>query len=75
MDQSAPTFVKQVPTKNNPVGEATLYVSGLGFFRAMANGVDLHRRADPPIYLTPGWTNYELTPLHLVRQHYTPLVV
>ena len=57
---TAPTFVKQVSTDNKPVSKATLYVSGLGFFRAYINGADLNRRADPPIALNPGWTNYEM---------------
>ena len=40
------------------VSQATLHLCGLGYFRATVNGVDLHRRADPPIYLAPGWTHY-----------------
>lgn len=57
---TAPTYVKQVVTNKTAIGTATLYVSGLGFFRAYVNNVDLNRRADPPIALNPGWTNYEV---------------
>ena len=43
----------------NPIIEATLHISGLGFFRATINRVDLHEWSTPHIFLAPGWTNYE----------------
>lgn len=63
---TAPTFIKQVSIINKHIATATLYVSGLGFFRAWYNGKDLHSRAEPPIYLAPGWTNYEIRVPYMV---------
>ena len=56
----APRLMKRFPLEGSTVGLAILYVSGLGFSRAYVNGVDLNARSDPPIALSPGWTNYEV---------------
>ena len=55
---SSVVFSKSIELPNK-IFQATLHISGLGFFRATVNEVDLHRRADPPIFLAPGWTNYQ----------------
>ena len=57
---SAPLLSKKFPLEGSKVGMALLYLSGLGFSKTYVNGVDIHARSDPPIALSPGWTNYEL---------------
>ena len=37
----------------------TLMVAGLGFHKVFVNGVDLSAQYNPPMALTPEWTNYE----------------
>ena len=56
----APLISKTFAVDNTTVKEATLYISGLGFFKVSVNGVDLNSKYDPPIALNPGWTNYEV---------------
>ena len=56
----APCLSKRFAIQGSQLVSAVLYVSGLGFFKAYVNGVDLNSRSDPPIALTPGWTNYEV---------------
>ena len=65
-DITSPTFAKNISTEGKGVSKATLYISGLGFFRALVSGADLHKRADPPIFLAPGWTNYEIRVPYMV---------
>ena len=65
----APLISKQLTVDSSQVASAVLYISGLGFSKVSVNGVDLNSRSDPPIALTPGWTNYE------VRVPYTTYVV
>ena len=64
----APLLSKEFTIIGSQVSSATLYVSGLGFFKVYVNGVDLNARSDPPIALTPGWTNYELRVPYSVYQ-------
>ena len=63
---NANSFVRKVDLTGKKVSKAVLYVSGLGYFRAFVNGHDLHRMSDPPIFLAPGWTNYEVRIGYLV---------
>ena len=56
----APLISKMFPVDQTAVSKATLFISGLGFFRVSVNGNALNSRFDPPIALTPGWTNYEV---------------
>ncbi len=56
---TAPYIFKQFHINSSAVTKATLFLSGLGFSKPLVNGVDLNARYDPPIALTPGWTNYE----------------
>jgi hypothetical protein len=37
----------------------TLMVAGLGFHKLFINDVDINAQYNPPVALTPGWTNYE----------------
>ena len=57
--KAAPLFNKSVPIDTRTVSSAALFVSGLGFCKPFVNGVDLNAQFDPPIALTPGWSNYE----------------
>ena len=63
---TSPDTIKNAPllsqtfTVGSDVTQATLFISGLGFFKVFVNGKDLNSRSDPPIALTPGWTNYEI---------------
>ena len=58
---NAPLFYQTFAVgPGNHVTQATLFISGLGFFKVSMNGQDLNSRSDPPIALTPGWTNYEV---------------
>ena len=54
---SSVVFSKSI-SLSRTIFQATLQISGLAFFRATVNNIDLHRRADPPIFLAPGWSNY-----------------
>jgi alpha-L-rhamnosidase len=63
---TAPKFVKQISAAGKTTKKATLYISGLGYFRVTVNGVDIHKQADPPIFLAPGWTNYEIRVPYMV---------
>ena len=63
---TTPTFVKKFPTMGKSVARAMLYISGLGYFRAWVNEIDLYQQADPPVYLAPGWTNYEIRVPYMV---------
>ena len=65
----APLFFKRFLLEGPKVGMALLYLSGLGYSRVYVNGVDLSARSDPPVFLSPGWTNYE------VRVPYTAQLV
>lgn len=56
----APRLTKRFPLEGSTVGLAVLYVSGLGFSKTYVNGVDLNARSNPPIALSPGWTNYQV---------------
>ena len=56
---SAPVFSQSATIYPSDVKQAILSVSGLGFCKPFVNDVDLNARFDPPIALTPGWTNYE----------------
>ena len=57
----SPLIAKRVQINDRTaVTHATLFISGLGFFKVFVNGVDLNARPKPPIALTPGWTNYEV---------------
>ena len=58
--KTAPLFMKSVSLDPKTVSKAMLYVSGLGFCKPFVNGNDLNARFDPPVALTPGWTNYRL---------------
>lgn len=55
-----PKFSTMFPVDQNAVSKAILFIAGLGFFKVSVNGQDLNARPDPPIALTPGWTNYEV---------------
>ena len=55
---SSAVFSKSIKIPE-PISEANLAIAGIGYFRATVNGVDLHLRADPPVFLAPGWTNYK----------------
>ena len=72
---NAPTFVKKLnldfPDKQ--ITKATLYISGLGFFRVLINNNDLYKLANPPISLAPGWANYEIKVPYLVFDVTKPL--
>ena len=57
--ENAPLLSQTFAVGSN-VTQATLFISGLGFFKVSVNGQDLNSRSDPPIALTPGWTNYEV---------------
>ena len=57
--KTAPYFHKTFTISPQSAQNATLMVTGLGFQKVFINGVDLHAQYDPPIALTPGWTNYE----------------
>ena len=63
---TSPNSIKNAPLLSqtfavgSDVTQATLFISGLGFFKVFVNGQDLNSRSDPPIALTPGWTNYEV---------------
>ena len=56
---TAPYLYKTFTINSSNVTSAALYISGLGFSKPFVNGVDLNARYDPPIALTPAWTNYE----------------
>lgn len=56
----APLISKKFLVDPSSVSKATLFISGLGFFKVSVNGIDLNARSNPPIALTPGWTNYEV---------------
>ena len=56
----APLIFRKIQLDHTSVSHATLFISGLGFFKLFVNGVDLNSRSSPPIALTPGWTNYEV---------------
>ena len=55
----APYLHKNLTINSSLVVSATIFVSGLGFSKPFVNGTDLNAQYDPPIALTPGWTNYE----------------
>ena len=57
---SAPLISRQFTVDREQLTSAVLIISGLGFSKVYVNGVDLNSRYDPPIALTPGWTNYEV---------------
>ena len=58
---NAPVFYQTLAVgPGKDITQATLFISGLGFFKVSVNGQDLNSRSDPPIALTPGWTNYEV---------------
>ncbi len=57
--QTAPFIHNTFTISSSRVVEASLFVSGLGFSKPFVNGVDLNERYDPPVALTPGWSNYE----------------
>ena len=56
---SSAVFSKSIKLSPEPFFAAYLAIAGLGYFRETVNGVDLHRRADLPVFLAPGWTNYK----------------
>ena len=56
---TAPIFSHSAAIDPSSVKQAVLSVSGLGFCKPFVNEVDLNARFEPPIALTPGWTNYE----------------
>ena len=56
---SAPYLHKTFEIKSSAVANASLFLSGLGYSKPFVNGTDLNAQYDPPIALTPGWTNYE----------------
>ena len=56
----APLISKKFSVDQATVSKATLFISGLGFFKVSVTGQDLNSRYNPPIALTPGWTNYEV---------------
>ena len=57
--KTAPYLYKTFSIKSSQVTNATLFLSGLGYSKPFVNGTDLNAQYDPPIALTPGWTNYE----------------
>ena len=57
---SLPRIFKSVSVSAKPIVQAVLFASGLGYSRVYVNGADLHRLANPPVALNPGWTNYEV---------------
>ena len=57
--KTAPYLYKTFTIKSSQVTNATLFLSGLGYSQPFVNGTDLNAQYDPPIALTPGWTNYE----------------
>ena len=63
---TSPNSIKNAPLLSqtfavgSDVTQAALFISGLGFYKVSVNGQDLNSRSDPPIALTPGWTNYEV---------------
>ncbi len=56
---TAPYLHKTFAIDSSNITSAALYISGLGFSKPFVNGIDLNARYDPPIALTPAWTNYE----------------
>ena len=57
--KTAPYLHNTFTIKSSKVVNATLFLSGLGYSKPFVNGTDLNAQYDPPIALTPGWTNYE----------------
>ena len=58
---NAPVFYQTLAVgPGKDITQATLFISGLGFFKVSVNRQDLNSRSDPPIALTPGWSNYEV---------------
>ena len=57
--KTAPYLYKTFTINSSGVKNATLFVAGLGYSKPFVNGTDLNAQYDPPIALTPGWTNYE----------------
>lgn len=55
-----PRIFKSITVPAKPIAQAVLFASGLGYSRIYVNGADLHRLANPPVALNPGWTNYEI---------------
>ena len=57
---TAPIFSRNITLKAGAnIETAILYISGLGFYRVYVNENDLFESFDPPIFLSPGWTNYQ----------------
>ena len=57
---TAPVFTKNFEIESSNVVSAVLCITGLSFVRPSINDVDLNARMDPPIALSPGWTEYEI---------------
>ena len=57
--KTAPYFHKTFQLGTTGQQNATLMVAGLGFHKVFINDVDIGAQYDPPMALTPGWTNYE----------------
>ena len=57
---TAPIFTKTFEVQSSSVASAVLCITGLSFVRPSVNDVDLNARMDPPIALSPGWTEYEI---------------
>ena len=57
--KTAPYLHKTFQIGSTGQQSATLMVAGLGFHKVFVNNVDLGAHYDPPMALTPGWTNYE----------------
>ena len=58
--KTAPYFHKTlVNIGNGGEQNTTLNVVGLGYHKVFINGEDVNAGYDPPVALTPGWTNYE----------------
>ena len=62
---SVPWFVRQVEFRPF-IQKAFLYISGLGFYTVLVNSLVLNSLYNPPIFLSPGWTNYEIRIPYLV---------
>ena len=58
--KTGPTFAKQIQLSKSSVSKTMLYISGLGYYDVVVNDASLNQLLDPPMFLTPGWTNYEL---------------
>ena len=57
--KTAPFLYNTFEIKSSDVVNATLFLSGLGYSQPFVNGTDLNAQYNPPIALTPGWTNFE----------------